>query len=1579
MSFFSPTTVLVGILLLYLSSFIIFAIVRIATGVSIQRIGYFSLRRISYAPREGVQIDIRGLGLSLHRPSFSQPTWISLRLTELRITVDPLLLRDRREQAHKKEASWTQTPASPNGTPVTPQGATFGSAKGTFRPRSETWKRLTSLKERIKRLHSQIHWLAMIDVHAVNSTVHFVDAGQIQVGAFTMAVDTRRKMVERGRLFRHKKNQSPELRPAEWIMTVRNILLAVDGREPMELLDNLQLNIHGHLYRDLEGLRDTSVAVKIGRLHIPCDDLILLSRKVREAKKPRRKAESSSETDDEISFADFVEELDRPGSREEVIVQTVADSKEFASSILRGIEEIQVALSFFRVSRSLHALSEDQREVQLNLVTHEIGVDLHRMNPESPAHRMYFQRADVAHQALLAAISLSVSLDDSTGQTDRLLYVPMATITIKTTLPSKTVNFPEELDAAERNSNVLFANLVITSPSLDMEPRHMAQVLRLAEAKAASPRGKRRDNHQIISRLLPKASIKLSVHEPVIRFVLPILEDSDVDPGDYNLLISSISSISLDIESSHSADAGVHYSLSSIYRVASHQLYYQTPAGVKHNLLKTENMEVRAHLNATPELCVIISGSLNSFSVHMVNPQVNRGIRQVVEQFRAHMRPRKQTRPTAEPKPSFLRRLPPWLARVQFEATDITFEVAGAPPGSSKTSRGVAIQLESWTADYRAQKVEPTRSTTRRRTSSQSHSSVADDPTFRFPPSSPPRRAPNGHADGRRLAIHVRGLDGFVIEAEDYMEPESFVSLPRFEIALSTQSDLQGPIFHINSAMKSLYLEFSLYRCYSLGVAASVLQKTFMDTTTERPWTKDDYRFKNFSTSTLQVPRSSSLRAELTTIDVRVSMVQVKGIMPNDPPLLLQVYGLAAGRHRWSAPFFRCQLARLHAQAPRLKGIWARVVSMNTVRVDLRENKRKEGRDIKEEKSIDVSADFIRIGVPHHMIMHQIFDNFTNTLKALKTLRHRFQTDSDEDILEKHPEGPKNVPRISLRSRALLFQLEDDAFEWRLGCIYRAGLVEQRHRLAREEAYRLKSQKLKEAENKRNSSRFRARSNHPEPSLGRKSNDRGRSASIDGRDLRSSHERRGRRGRVRYDADGAAQISATSKVTEKEAWRRLQEYNARNWKTKIDTAMQFQSTWIKEYRNLFAGADDPPEDIEDDEPVLAIPERPGLMTTLISDLHLIVDQPIFLVEEYPKFLHRIGKGMPMDMQYSLLIPMSIHLNMGEARVTLRDYPLDLLHIPALRSGQSPRIPSWSLKTNFVIAEQFQNYESTRDVNVCIVPPSKASDGAETEGFYITVRRTVSPVKTFSEPTFEINTSLPTSFTWCMSYQPVIQDMMKIIEGFTKPEVDPSERVGFWDKIRMSFHSRIKVRWKGDGDVHLRLKGSRDPYIITGLGAGFVMCWRKDVQWDIHPHSDAKEFMAVTSGEYVLAVPDYSHEARASYEYALEDSKTDTSNSAKNAAMFKKVMMKLSGNVKWLAGLVFERNVDQGRSFDFKPHYEVILKNPKYIDPSKRQVMTSYFTRPMFSKLIVFLELRCLQRLPKQPHSSFHRCHGANYS
>ncbi|KAI9930405.1 hypothetical protein MW887_011159 [Aspergillus wentii] len=1533
MTLFSPTTILVGFLLLYLSSFFIFAIVRIATGISIQRIGYFSLRRIAYAPKEGVQIELRGLGLSLHPPSFAQPTWVSLRLTDLKVTLDPSALAKSRRNPEKPDASTTPDSSESKKEDDPQRGSS---------PRSKTWKTLTKVKERVKRLHRQINWLTLVDVVAVNTTVHFIDAGQIQVGSVSLAVDTRQKMVDRGKVFRRKKDSSREQRPAEWIMNAQNVLLSVDGREPTELLDNVGVNIHGLLYKDLEGLRDASVAVKIGRMHVPYDDLTTLLQRIKQFRQPPTKETSNNDIDEEMTFADFVEELDKPGSRDDAIVQTVADSKEFASSLLRGIQEIQIALSFFRLSRSIESLSQDQNTVYLNVVSHEIGADLHRMDQKSPAHRMYFQRNDVAHQALLAAIALSVSLDDSSGESDNILYIPMATTTIKTTLPSKTVSTFDDHNPEERNTNILFANLVVTSPSLDLEPRHVSRLLGLVQPRSSSPRGKKRDNHRLISRLLPKASIKLSVHEPVIRFVLPISKESGAVDDDYNLLISSISSISLDIESSHSSEGGVYYSLSSIYRVASHQLYYQTPTGVKHNLLTTENLEFKVLLTASPEVCVVVSGALNTCSAHMVNGEVNRGISQVVEQFRQQLKPKKRTSMSFEErKPSLLRRIPPWLLRFQFEATGFSLEIAGVDSSVSELSRGVSLQLQSWTADYRAQKSEPVNTVSFARRRTPSHSTIGDESPFRFPPTSPPRQAQRGAADGRRLAIHGRGFEGFVIESEDYLEPEAFLSLPRFEIALSTLSDRLGPIFHINSVIKGVYLQYSLYRYYCLGVAVSVLQNAFMP---ESPEASSESAAQREFAKSMPPPRAPTQRSELITTDIRATVIQVKAFMPTDPPMMLQVYGLAAGSHRLSAPFVRAHLVRLHAETPKAKGVWARIVSMSNARLDLRKVKFKQGASLVEEKSIDLWADFIRIGVPHHMVMHHVFDNIVNTSKAFKQLHGRFKSHKTDFVSERDPEGPKKVPRVSLRSKALLFELEDDAFEWKLGCIYRTGLLEQRQRLAREEAYNLKLQKIKESDQRRASSKLRAKSSHRTLRSERTSQDTRRSKSADGKPRHDPHEtHRGRGRKFRYDVDGSACLSSESKVSAENAWYRLQEHNAQSWKKKIDAAMRFQGNSIKEIRNIFSGVDEPPEDVQETETVLGIPNRPGIMSAFISDVNLVIDKPYFPVDDYATFLNKIGKGMPMSMQYALLVPMSIQLDMGEARVTLRDYPLDLLHIPALRPGQSPRLPSWSLRTNFVIAEEYRDFKSARQVKLELVPESELPDGRISPAFSIDVWRSVSPVKTYSDPTVEINTSLPTSISWGMSYQPVIQDMMKIIEGFTKTEIDPSDRVGFWDKIRLSFHSRIRVLWKEDGDVHLRLKGSRDPYVVTGFGSGFVMCFRKDVRWDIHTSDDPMEFMNVRSGEYVLAIPDYSNEARCAVEAAAQDLESaSTSSDVKNAAHFKKVVMKLSGDVRWSAGLVFERDIDEhNRSFEFKPHYEVVLQNPDYVDHSQPETYDAY--------------------------------------
>ncbi|KAK5947371.1 Protein SABRE [Knufia obscura] len=1457
-------------------------------------------------------------------------------------TVDPAVLHSSTtKKAGKTKRASEKADGSQDSRKANPRGV---------KDKSKLWRQLTNVKEHLKSVHHKINWMRMLDLYATNTTLDVVGVGSLSIGSMTLAVHTRRKMLDRGRLFRHKKDPSGGQRPAEWIFTIRSIFLGINGREPIEILDAMTVNVHGLLYEEKPGLRDTSIAVKVGRLHIPVDDLLdFRSRAAPPAEAGLKRPSMSHQRG--ISLDDVVEELERPGSREAAIVQTVADSKEFLSSVLRGVQEVQLGMSFIRVSKEVESLRKANLPIFMNTVIHEIGIDLHRLEENSPSHRMYFSRQDIAHQALVAAVSISVSLDEDEMNSSKIMYIPMATTTIRTTLPSKTMNFTEERNAAERNSNVFFANLVITSPSVDLTPQHLMQLLAVAQARTQSSSSPRQNQHRLISRLLPRAIMKLSIHEPVVRFVLPVASNLPHEPGDFDMIISAISGISFDIESSHSTQEDLLYSLSSNFRVMTHTLYYQSASGTKHNLLKTDSLEIKAQVTASSEVFVVVSGVLRSFSLLMVRKEVSQGVYNIVRHFhnKAYVE-RVDSQPVY--KESFLRKLPSWLLEFHFEGTNCSFETAGDDESVSDQIRGVAFELESWTTDYVAHRGQQNQwmhshSHSRRKVSASIRANEpAENVMHLSPPTTPAKHhnAAQGPTDGRRLTLHIKGFQGFIIECLNDWEQKPFMSVPRTEVAFSTSRDHQGPTCHINSHIRAFYLDFSLYRAYSIGVAAAVVEDAFQGPPSLRRPKKATSHAPISTSATLLKPADQNpiIMRELLAVDIKASYVQIKAHMPHEPAMMLQVYEVAVGRHRWSAPFLRCHLLRLHATSPHVPSAWARIISMNAIRIDPRTTRKKASQGSVEERSVDISTDFIRFAVPNGLRMFKVLDNFVNTLKSLQQLTHRFRTRSNAYILKKGPEKPKHVPRVSVRCKALMFELEDDAFEWRLSNIYHVGRNEQKQRMARADAFKLKLRKMQDERGRLHASRRRAQSSRaasrdPSPTTPYR---RSRSQDSESTPRRRS-ESRGRRRRsskLRYDREGACDMSSTANVHADEAWAKLQEYNARSWKARIDWLRHMQNSTVKNIRRMFSGADEPPPDLDDHETILAIPNRPGLLTIVVSDLHLIIDKPSFPLASLPQFMHDVGKGIPHDMQYALLIPMSLSLDMGEARFMLRDYPLNLLHVPAVRRGQPPRLPSWSLRTDFVIAEEFRDDQSIRHVQVEIVPKGQRDKGGNAiPGFAIDVRRTVSPVKTYSMPVIDINTSAPTSISWGTAYQPAIQDAMMIIESFTKPEIDPSDRVGFWDKIRLSFHSRPVINWKGDGDVQLRLKGSRDPYVVTGYGAGFVMCWRNNVRWAIHEDDNPKKFMTVRSGEYVLAIPDYSHKAQAGHDDLSRHDvdSASSSSSVKNAAIFSKVIMKVSGNVQWTAGLVFERDLrDGGRSPDFVPHYDVVLRNPKFLSKDK---------------------------------------------
>ncbi|KAF7193606.1 hypothetical protein HII31_05070 [Pseudocercospora fuligena] len=1366
----------------------------------------------------------------------------------------------------------------------------------------------------------------MLDLIATAVTLNIEGVGSVRLERMTLSVDTRRQTVDRSRLFQHNKHQPETQRPAEWKSLIRSVLFTPEGREDTEILDYCTVNIHGMLHQQREGLRDASIALKLGRLNIPYDDF---EHAMRCADLLRgRYAQPQHDGPTDISLADVVDELDRPGSRDENLVRAVSDSRAFIASVLRGIQEIQFAVGFVGLTKKLDIKSHGNKEVYFNFAMKELGLDLLRLDPKSPAHRMYFSPKDIAHQGLLTGIAIAAGIDDGHDHPERMLYIPMVTATVKTTLPSRTIHYSRVEDPSDRNTNILYANFVCTSPSIDLDPKHLPLVREIM--KQRSERKRRRSpssaHHQLISQLLPKAHLKLSIQEPVVRISLPPL-DKDAADDDFDLLISSVSSVALECESSHATDGQIHYSLNSYYRHSRHRLYYQTAAGDRHDLLHSDFVEVQVDLNAFPDVAVNATGRAQTFTIFLTRPDICEGVRQIVKQLRRNVLARPEDK--HKPHASFLRQMPPWLQQFKLEGSDFGLELAGIDDQVSQDTRGFGLQLESWTTEYKAQRDEPLQDVhSRRKSVSRTPQKDKDKKEH-----ASPKKKYQSYADGRRLTFHIQNLEGTIVDSIEDSEPESFLTLPRFEIAFSTSTDAHGPIFHINSFAKSILMQYSLYTHFAIGVAAMVIKRTFLEKIESRETKPSLSRHQSLGLSVADPELEDIARREITAVDFKANLVQIKARLPADPPMMLQAYYIEAGRHRWSTPFARSRLTRLYVRAPATKSAWSRIVSVKVLRLDLRDIRRKIGKQSVAEKTIEAAAEAIRISVPHSLVVHDIFDNITNVVKTTKQLQHHFLTGTNEYILTKEPEGPKHVPRVTLRTQILLFDIEDSLFESKLGAIYRAGLLEQKQRIAREEAFNLKAKRINRSQ-ARGSSRLRAQSAHEKQrsrSRNRQTNNAKRSQSTreEGPSPQNSTRHRNHGRTMRYDADGKCGISDAHNVSINEARKKLDQYNSQSWKNRIDRVRTFQSHAIREIRRLFGVSDDL-DDVEQNEPLLAWSRRPALMVIAITDFGITVDKPSFPINEYSKFLHSVGKGMPQDMKYGLLLPMNLHVTMGEARVQLRDYPLPLLHIPTLGNGQSPRMPAMSLRTDFVIAEEFLDIESQRSVNVQVVPPEKM--GAGRGGFAIDVRRTISAVKTYSDIKMEINTSNATKISWSTSYQPAIQDAMQVLESFTKPPVDPSDRVGFWDKIRLTFHSRINVAWKGDGDVHLTIKGSRDPYIVTGNGAGLVMVWRSDVSWNIAQDEDPRKFMTVDSGEYILAVPDFNNYARHSENMATDDDGSTSSGSSisKKDAVFKKVVMKLSGKVTWLAGLMFEQDLPEGgRSFEFKPHYDIVLKHPDF--------------------------------------------------
>lgn len=570
------------------------------------------------------------------------------------------------------------------------------------------------------------------------------------------------------------------------------------------------------------------------------------------------------------------------------------------------------------------------------------------------------------------------------------------------------------------------------------------------------------------------------------------------------------------------------------------------------------------------------------------------------------------------------------------------------------------------------------------------------------------------------------------------------------------------------------------------------------------------------------------------------------------------------------------KLLRAMINSPTVPNAWSRVLCVDSLNVDI---------DSKLQDPIAVDTHFIKLTQPHGLVVYQIFDSMSITIKVLKHLVTCLKSEADKSRFVAPSESTaRKIPKVKLKSAKVHYQMEDDPFESELNMCYQLGIVEQRKRLEEQSLFDM-SWKRKQ-----------------DNGDGEESDSIGEYESLLG--ILHSH-------------------MARSWIRKVKVYRaKLKEECAANKSFIFGSECKLDTIWNKDIVPYLFHA-----------PLLNL-----VLLEMDLDLSSVED-----LKKVPEMIHSLGQGVPVDTRYSLLLPLFVKLQVLEARMHIRDYPLPMLYIPRSDNGKV-----LGMQGNFIVSEAL--ITSKENLRRMQVPLSKVLKDTKSEEFYtLCIDKSLSTVKLYSDMKFKILSSEPARFVWGQSYQFGIQQIMLNMDQFSKPPVDPSAKLGFWDKLRFVFHGKFEVSSDTGSGLEIAFKGSRDPYNLFGDGCGFVLAFNDNLDWKINKDDDPRHFFEVHAKKVSWYIPNYmkaplvawsrdttksiylpdsTNVITSCFAYYLQENKPQSANHKAN--IIEKHVVRLSGGIDFKVGFMLERKNAKGeRTFDCKPHYDVNLFNPIY--------------------------------------------------
>lgn len=1547
--------------IVYLVTLVLFALLRLFTGVSIKRIGYFCVRHISWSPKQGVEVRIGRLGLKPHRPTVAEPGYVTFVLDNLEIVVDPSeIMKD-------KDAS------RPTEEPVTKEDDSSeekSDEKEEDDINCEFLDGIPLIPTKNKRVFRFLRWLLpRIDVFnfVIHSLSHvLVNVNTTVCTSAQIFVDLRKTRNLKasnffGTLDGHQLKGDEEV-PVNVKIGFTDMYTAESlvDESPWQMLDDLRVDLTGVINLTDMKLKNVGSHIHAGRVQVDAS----FAREILNKIKAYRSYKSENDSLEQFVNADFTDpgKLFSPEDQRRLI--------KISKILLHLVNRTQIAVGFVEVFKVPASCGADSSVVYLAASVKNVILNLSRMNPLSSGFRLLYEENDIAHQAIFTAASLNISLDNGFVQ-EEILYIPLITNLSRGNIFSKTLHFAQEV-AGSYNQSTLRSRWTIHAPNVSVEYRQVPSLVRLILGDPLSekpPAARKADIEMTLVKLqdyLPKLDLEVVVSDPALRAVC------GQDNSDDRMFVAEAERLDFSLRASHGSD--IHgYSAQSSFTCCHMSTYYCSSRIKKSYIAKTDSTEFNLTAKTAPKLEVEISGRQDGFYVSATQYEIfhsiglfNEAIKNsllLYKHYSTHV-----VKSSGPKHPSFTREIPAWLKSV-----DLSLERTSITIASNKFRRhtnevlGVKVTAELFSLRY-----------------------------FNEPPT-------QYSTDGRLFLVSGQNLlvakaDRTLIEGKQDVA-NRIVELPKMVCSLNTHD------FNCSSIFYSIHPKLRVDLNINLILAFEVVREV-LDVALAKVGTKARAPKKDPPTS--KEPGNMARTDYTYLIQVESPLMLVTIDMPSDDKVMLEIVnGYVEIKNLHSS--LKCHALRLYSESPFQKGSWCIIMSLIGLTGSFDSHELGPDNEV-----IMLDLERFKINVPYEFKLYRIVDNGITLAKSIKTLLKQTAMHNPDIVFDpKKIENIPHIPRTRIKAKEIVTSLEDDHFESELQLSMATKMHTHSHQQRKVEQFgtRLKQllrkgrdlsakyEKDTQTHSRTNSSTNgnRSASSSSSPSTGAdlehtivqvvhkttqvfgEHHDKGVDVPLSPSDralvraiafarVNSKHrnviddllESKIELGVVGNDSKRVASGHPWLEFWAMDAFAPLRELkmplaNGEPGKLTLAEAREalnadISRAWVDTIRSAkltqMEGARVRATEFVDDQmnPQTCIEERivdysskPLLMNISLRDVTLSVDTTEYNTQDkLHKFLHEIGKGQPMDTEFSILVPFLLDLRaQGGLRVDVRDYPLPLMNFPPLAPDQDANEKmALRIHGNVVISEQLvHNAHSIRHLFIPLKPGMKPDTIKHRDGNtdILEVRRTLTPIKTFTDLKFKCESTLPTRLAWCMAYKPGFSAVGQAFSGFSKPPIDPSPALGFWDKIRLVFHARMSF-YLPKSPLLLILKCGKSPYSLLGEDSGFVFAWRDEVNVLVNPDDNPKHLFLVDSDSYELYVPRFA----ASETNYLKSSPAQRAFPqpvpAFTNASIEKIVFSFAQPTRWKLGMMFEKESTGGtRDMDFRHHYDVELSMPQFID------------------------------------------------